>query len=90
MARKGVETILYLLDEDNIDLMRMDPVVKEKILGRQPDPAKETSLDAQKKRERDADSELQTTKPDQVNIAKKSRARSNEYWQGSCQHFFDL
>ncbi|WP_337049676.1 hypothetical protein [Serratia fonticola] len=36
LARKGVETILYLLDEDNIALLKLDKVVKEKILGKQP------------------------------------------------------
>ncbi|WP_163304466.1 hypothetical protein [Enterobacter ludwigii] len=35
LARKGVETILYLLDEDNIKLLKLDYVVKEKILGKQ-------------------------------------------------------
>lgn len=34
LARKGVETALYLLDEDNIELLRLDNVVKEKILGK--------------------------------------------------------
>ncbi|WP_291971855.1 hypothetical protein [Candidatus Symbiopectobacterium sp.] len=33
LARKGIETALYLLDEDNIKLLKMDRVVKEKILG---------------------------------------------------------
>ena len=32
LGRKGVETALYLLDEDNIALMRLDKVVKEKVL----------------------------------------------------------
>ncbi|HCC3328770.1 TPA: hypothetical protein M4731_001385 [Salmonella enterica] len=33
LARKGVETILYLLDEDNIKLLKMDRVIKDKVLG---------------------------------------------------------
>lgn len=36
LARKGVETALYLLDEDNIKLLQLDRVMKEKILGLQP------------------------------------------------------
>ncbi|WP_139827476.1 hypothetical protein [Cedecea sp. NFIX57] len=75
LARKGVETVLYLLDEDNIDLLRMDPIVKEKILGRQPDPVQEAALNVQEKRERDTDGELQTTENDLANIAKKKQAR---------------
>lgn len=34
LTMKGLETILYLLDEDNIRLLRLDTVVKEKILGK--------------------------------------------------------
>lgn len=34
LARKGVETILYLLDEDNIELLKLDKVVKEKFLAK--------------------------------------------------------
>lgn len=75
MARKGVETVLYLLDEDNIDLLRMDPVVKEKILGRQPASTHEVSLNTQEKRERDANSELQATGDGLTDNAKKKQAR---------------
>ncbi|ATF95196.1 hypothetical protein CO704_12200 [Cedecea neteri] len=75
VARKGVEIVLYLLDEDNIDLLRMDPIVKEKILGRQPDPVQEAALNVQEKRERDTDGELQTAEHDLANITKKKQAR---------------
>ncbi|MXP48690.1 hypothetical protein FD733_02155 [Pantoea sp. Eser] len=36
LKRKGVETLLYLLDERNITLLKLDDVVKEKFLGIQP------------------------------------------------------
>ncbi|MEQ9868565.1 hypothetical protein ABRP77_04595 [Pectobacterium odoriferum] len=39
LARKGVETALCLLDEDNIKLLQLDRVVKAKILGMQSNAA---------------------------------------------------
>ncbi|AHF74372.1 putative regulatory protein [Candidatus Sodalis pierantonius str. SOPE] len=51
LARKGVETVLYLLDENNIELLRLDHVVKEKILGKQPQTQEEAVLNARKARE---------------------------------------
>ncbi|MFT4464377.1 MAG: hypothetical protein ACMX3H_06105 [Sodalis sp. (in: enterobacteria)] len=51
LARKGVETVLYLLDENNIELLRLDHVVKEKILGQQPQTQEEAALNARKARE---------------------------------------
>jgi hypothetical protein len=60
--RKGAEVFLYLLDEDNIELMRMDPIVKEKILGKQPD-ARDAALNAEEKRERGANHESQAIAP---------------------------
>ncbi|OFC62811.1 hypothetical protein [Candidatus Erwinia dacicola] len=36
LVRKGIETILYLLDEDNINLLKLDRVIKEQALGMQP------------------------------------------------------
>lgn len=39
LARKGVETALYLLDEDNIKLLQLDRVVKAKVLGMQSNAA---------------------------------------------------
>lgn len=75
LARKGVETVLYLLDEDNIELMRQDPVVKAKMLGKPVDPTQEVSPNVQEKRERDTDGELQTTENDLANSTKKKQAR---------------
>ncbi|MGX5053154.1 hypothetical protein ACWKX9_05765 [Enterobacter asburiae] len=72
---KGVETLLYLLDEDNIELMRQDPVVKAKILGKQVDPTQEVSPNDQEKRERASDGELQTTEHNLANHVKKKQAR---------------
>lgn len=34
LTRKGVETVLYLLDDDNLKLLQLDYVIKEKVLGR--------------------------------------------------------
>ena len=43
LARKGIETILYLLDEDNIKLLKLDRVMKEKVLGLQPKTLEEAA-----------------------------------------------
>lgn len=43
LARKGVETILYLLDEDNIKLLKLDRVMKDKVLGLQPQTPEEAA-----------------------------------------------
>lgn len=75
LARKGVETVLYLLDEDNIELLRQDPVVKAKILGKPIDSTQEVSFDEQVKRERASDGELQATENDLASTAKKKQAR---------------
>lgn len=53
LARKGVETMLYLLDEDNIRLLQMDRVVKEKILGIQPKTPEEQAFTNNEARECD-------------------------------------
>lgn len=46
LTLKGVETVLYLLDDDNIRLLKMDRVVKEKVLGLQPQtPAEAARVD---------------------------------------------
>lgn len=55
LARKGVETILYLLDEDNIALLKLDKVVKEKILGKQPLTEAVANHNYEKAKECDAD-----------------------------------
>lgn len=57
LARKGVETVLYLLDEDNIELLRLDKVIKEKILGKQPQTPEEADQNDQKARECDSSQE---------------------------------
>ncbi|MCX8957189.1 hypothetical protein EHW65_07875 [Erwinia psidii] len=61
LGLKGAETILYLLDEDNLELLKLDKVVKEKILGRQPQTKIETDLNEQQARECDSDSFTQAT-----------------------------
>ena len=53
IARKGVEVVLYLLDEDNIRLMQLDAVVKEKILGQQSNAAREVAQNSERSRECD-------------------------------------
>ncbi|MGQ8700569.1 MULTISPECIES: hypothetical protein [Serratia] len=57
LARKGVETILYLLDEDNIALLKLDKVVKEKILGKQPQTEAVANHNYEKAKECGADNE---------------------------------
>lgn len=56
-TRKGMETLLYLLDEDNIKLMQLDAIVKEKILGKQSNAAREAAQNAERARECDPDSQ---------------------------------
>lgn len=51
LKRKGVETLLYLLDDDNVALLQLDHVLKEKILGRQPKTHSEAVLNHEKARE---------------------------------------
>ncbi|OIV46760.1 hypothetical protein BK025_09095 [Sodalis sp. TME1] len=34
VKRKGAETLLYLLDDDNINLLKLDRVIKDKVLGK--------------------------------------------------------
>ncbi|EGK3350802.1 hypothetical protein ACE2I0_004453 [Salmonella enterica] len=53
LARKGIETLLFLLDEDNIRLLQMDRVVKEKILGIQPKTPEEQAFADNEARECD-------------------------------------
>lgn len=63
LARKGVEIVLYLLDEENIELMHLDRVVKEKILGKQPATIDEADQNAIRARECGSDTESQTATP---------------------------
>lgn len=56
LTLKGVETILYLLDDDNIKLLQLDYIIKEKILGMQPKTQSETALNHEKARECGLDS----------------------------------
>lgn len=55
LTLKGLETILCLLDEDNIALLRLDKVVKEKILGKQPKTEEVASQNYEKAKECGAD-----------------------------------
>ncbi|EOS95580.1 hypothetical protein LU631_04750 [Erwinia tracheiphila] len=55
LARKGIETALYLLDEDNVKLLKMDPVVKEKIVGIQHRTPEDMAHDDAEARECGAD-----------------------------------
>jgi hypothetical protein len=60
LARKGVETVLYLLDEDNIKLLKMDRVMKEKVLGLQPQTLEEAARVDEEARECGANNEGET------------------------------
>lgn len=60
LTLKGLETILYLLDEDNIALLRLDKVVKEKILGKQPETKAVTEQNYEKAKECGTDNKEHT------------------------------
>jgi len=60
LKRKGVETLLYLLDERNITLLKLDDVVKEKYLGIQPKTPDEAVRATDEARECGADNSAQT------------------------------
>ncbi|MMZ41812.1 hypothetical protein D3C81_178790 [compost metagenome] len=60
LVRKGIETILYLLDEDNIRLLKLDRVMKEKILGIQPRTPEEVARADDEARVCDADNSRET------------------------------
>ncbi|MGK0737321.1 hypothetical protein ACSFCT_11080 [Yokenella regensburgei] len=60
LTRKGIETILYLLDEDNIKLLKLDRVMKEKVLGLQPRTPEEVARDDEEARECGPDTEGET------------------------------
>lgn len=60
LTLKGVETILYLLDEDNIKLLKLDRVMKEKVLGLQPQTLEEAARIDEEARECGADHEGET------------------------------
>ncbi|WP_336195562.1 hypothetical protein [Hafnia paralvei] len=60
LARKGVETVLYLLDEDNIKLLKLDRVMKEKVLGLQPRTPEEAARIDEEARECGADNKGDT------------------------------
>ncbi|ECG0715655.1 hypothetical protein DKE90_08520 [Salmonella enterica] len=74
LARKGVETMLYLLDEDNIRLLQMDRVVKEKILGIQPRTPEEQAFADNEARECDTSHSLRHGHPKSL-TTKKQQAR---------------
>lgn len=50
LTRKGVETVLYLLDDDNLKLLQLDYVIKEKVLGRKLQTQSEAILNDEKAR----------------------------------------
>ena len=58
--RKGVETILYLLDEDNLRLMNLDYVVKEKFLAQHSPTKAMTELNYEQAKECGTDNEEHT------------------------------
>lgn len=60
LVRKGIDTVLYLLDEDNIKLLKMDRVMKEKVLGLQPQTLEEAARIDEEARECGADHEGET------------------------------
>lgn len=70
LARKGVETVLYLLDEDNIKLLKLDRVMKEKVLGLQPQTLEEAARIDKEARECGAVN-LGQTLPDNLTSKKK-------------------
>lgn len=74
LARKGVETMLYLLDEDNIRLLQMDRIVKEKILGIQPRTSEEQAFADNEARECDTAHPLRHEQPKSL-TTKKQQAR---------------
>lgn len=59
LGRKGIETVLYLLDEDNIKLLQLDRVMKEKVLGLQPQTLEEAARIDDEARECGADNSEQ-------------------------------
>ncbi|AYC19852.1 hypothetical protein DZA65_02974 [Dickeya dianthicola] len=63
LARKGVETALCLLDEDNIKLLQLDQAAKAKILGAQSNAA--AALNVNQSNVCDSDNEGKTT-PDSL------------------------
>ncbi|HBC0039417.1 TPA: hypothetical protein JGA48_003672 [Salmonella enterica] len=74
LARKGIETLLFLLDEDNIRLLQMDRVVKEKILGIQPRTPEEQAFVDNEARECDTHHALRHEQPKSL-TTKKQQAR---------------
>ncbi|EMV3614243.1 hypothetical protein AACI60_004236 [Escherichia coli] len=74
LARKGIETLLFLLDEDNIRLLQMDRVVKEKILGIQPRTPEEQAFADNEARECDTTHPLRYEQSKSL-TTKKQQAR---------------
>ncbi|QMP18957.1 hypothetical protein FEFOOCAP_00054 [Yersinia phage vB_YpM_Tongde] len=74
LARKGVETMLYLLDEDNIRLLQMDRIVKEKILGIHPRTPEEQAFADNEARECDTTHPLRHEQSKSL-TTKKQQAR---------------
>ncbi len=63
LVRKGIDTVLYLLDEDNIKLLKMDRVMKEKVLGLQPQTLRRSCSYDDEARECGADHERRKRSP---------------------------
>lgn len=58
LVLKGVETALYLLDDDNIKLLKLDRVIKDKLLGKHyPEDDEQAALNDAKARECGFDNE---------------------------------
>ncbi|EDV9776740.1 TPA: hypothetical protein ACGHHJ_001367 [Salmonella enterica subsp. enterica serovar Frintrop] len=74
LARKGIETLLFLLDEDNIRLLQMDRIVKEKILGIHPRTTEEQAFADNEARECDTTHPLRHEQPKSL-TTKKQQAR---------------
>lgn len=60
LVRKGIEVVLYLLDEDNIKLLKLDRVMKEKVLGLQPKTLEEAARLDEEARECGSDTSGET------------------------------
>lgn len=72
IKRKGVETLLYLLDERNIRLLALDDVVKEKYLGIQPKTPDDVASATDEARECGADNSEQTTSDSLASVKRQA------------------
>lgn len=73
LTRKGVETVLYLLDDDNLKLLQLDYVIKEKVLGRTSSQTQsEAILNDEKARECGLDSKNEAGEEILTNYSKRA------------------